>query len=53
MALTSQPDFWSKSVSAIDGGIQVDPGTTYSTIGPVLDGPLRQDRVTMGLSFTF
>jgi opacity protein-like surface antigen len=51
--LTSQPDFWSKSVSAIDGGIQVDPGTTYSTIGPVLDGPLRQDRVTMGLSFTF
>ncbi len=51
--LTSQPDFWSKSVSSIDGGIQVDPGTTYSTIGPVLDGPLRQDRVTMGLSFTF
>jgi opacity protein-like surface antigen len=51
--LTSQPDFWSKSVSAIDGGIQVDPGTVYTTIGPVLDGLLRQDRVTMGLSFTF
>jgi len=51
--LTSQPDFWSKSVSAINGGIQVDPGTTYATIGPVLDGPLRQDRITMGLSFTF
>ena len=51
--LTSQPDFWSKSVDAIDGGIQVDPGTTYATIGPVLEGPLRQDRVTMGLSFTF
>jgi opacity protein-like surface antigen len=51
--LTSQPDFWSKSVKDISGGIEVDPGTTYTTIGPVLDGPLRQARVTMGLSFTF
>jgi opacity protein-like surface antigen len=51
--LTSQPDFWSKSVEAINGGIEVDPGTSYSSIGPVLEGPLRQDRITMGLSFTF
>lgn len=51
--LTSQPDFWSKSEKDISGGIVVDPGTTYETIGPVLDGLLRQDRVTMGLSFTF
>jgi opacity protein-like surface antigen len=51
--LTSQPDFWSKSVSAIDGGITVDPGTSYTTIGPVLDGLLRQDRITTGISFTF
>jgi hypothetical protein len=51
--LTSQPDFWSKSEKDISGGIVVDPGTTYTTIGPVLDGLLRQDRVTMGLSFTF
>jgi hypothetical protein len=31
----------------------VDPGTSYTTIGPVLGGLSRQDRVTMGLSFTF
>jgi hypothetical protein len=31
----------------------VDPGTSYTTIGPVLDGLLRQDRVTTGISFTF
>ena len=42
--LTSQPDFWSKSEKDISGGIVVDPGTTYATIGPVLDGPMRQDR---------
>jgi hypothetical protein len=51
--LTSQPDFWSKSEKDISGGIVVDPGTSYATIGPVLDGLSRQDRVTMGLSFTF
>jgi hypothetical protein len=51
--LSSQPDFWSKSVDDISGGITVDPGTSYATIGPVLEGPLRQDRITMGLSFTF
>ena len=51
--LTSQPDFWSKSEKDISGGIIVDPGTSYATIGPVLDGLSRQDRITMGLSFTF
>jgi hypothetical protein len=51
--LTSQPDFWSKSEKDISGGIVVDPGTSYTTIGPVLGGLSRQDRVTMGLSFTF
>ncbi|MDQ1693636.1 MAG: hypothetical protein QOH85_1171 [Acidobacteriaceae bacterium] len=51
--LTSQPDFWSKSVKDINGGIQVDPGTSYESVGPLLDSPMRQGRVTMGLSFTF
>jgi hypothetical protein len=40
-------------VEDINGGIVVDPGTSYTIIGPVLDGLSRQDRVTMGLSFTF
>jgi opacity protein-like surface antigen len=51
--LTSQPDFWSKSQKDILSGIDTDPGTTLTVVGPVLDGLMRQDRVTMGLSFTF
>jgi opacity protein-like surface antigen len=51
--LTSQPDFWSKSQKEILSGIDTDPGTTLTVVGPVLDGVMRQDRVTMGLSFTF
>jgi hypothetical protein len=51
--LTSQPDFWSKSQKDILSGIDVDPGTTLTVVGPVLDGPMRQDRVTTGFSFTF
>jgi opacity protein-like surface antigen len=51
--LTSQPDFWSKSVKSIDNGIVVDPGTVYEVIGPVLQGNSRQDRITGGVSFTF
>lgn len=51
--LTSQPDFWTKSQKDILGGIDADPGTTLTVVGPVLDGAMRQDRVTMGLSFTF
>jgi opacity protein-like surface antigen len=51
--LTSQPDFWSKSQKDILSGIDTDPGTTLTVVGPVLDGASRQDRITMGLSFTF
>lgn len=51
--LTPQPDFWTKSQKDILGGLVYDPGTTLTVVGPVLDAPLRQDRVTMGMSFTF
>ena len=51
--LTSQPDFWSKSQKDILGGITYDPGTTLTVVGPVFDAPSRQDRVTMGMAFTF
>jgi opacity protein-like surface antigen len=51
--LTSQPDFWSKSQKDILGGLVYDPGTTLTVVGPFFDAPSRQDRVTMGLSFTF
>jgi LssY-like putative type I secretion system component LssY/outer membrane protein with beta-barrel domain len=51
--LIAQPDFWSKSQEEIEGGIDMDPGTTLAVVGPVLDGPMRQDRITMGVSFTF
>ena len=45
--LTSQPDFWTKSQKDILAGIYVD-NATLLVIGPHLDGPLRQDRVTGG-----
>jgi hypothetical protein len=51
--LTSQPDFWSKSKNDILAGIEIDEGSQLTVIGPVLDGPLRQDRITTGISFTF
>jgi opacity protein-like surface antigen len=51
--LIAQPDFWTKSQKEILGGIDADPGTTLTVVGPVLDGAMRQDRVTMGVSFTF
>lgn len=51
--LIAQPDFWSKSQKDILSGIDVDPGWTLHVIGPVLDGAMRQDRITMGGSFTF
>jgi opacity protein-like surface antigen len=51
--LIGQPDFWTKSKKEIEGGINADPGTTLTIVGPLLDGAMRQDRVTMGLSFTF
>lgn len=50
--LTSQPDFWSKSKKDLLAGI--DAGDYALTeIGPVLDGPLREQHVTGGVSFTF
>lgn len=51
--LIAQPDFWSKSQQDILSGIDVDPGWTLHVLGPVLDGAMRQDRITMGGSFTF
>ena len=50
--LVSQPDFWTKSKSAILSGVEVTDATlTY--VGPILQGPMRQRRVGGGLSFTF
>jgi opacity protein-like surface antigen len=51
--LVSQPDFWTKSEKDILSGITVDEGSTLTVIGPVFDAPLRQDRVSAGVSFTF
>jgi opacity protein-like surface antigen len=51
--LTSQPDFWTKSQKDILTGIDTAPDTTLTVVGPVIDGALRTDRVTMGMSFTF
>jgi hypothetical protein len=51
--LTSQPDFWTKSQKDILSGIDLDPGTTLTVVGPMLDGLSRQDRITAGVSFTF
>lgn len=51
--LTSQPDFWTKSKDEILSEAQVDEGSTLTFLGPVLDGAMRQDRVTGGVSFTF
>ena len=50
--LVSQPDFWTKSKASILSGIELDDATlTY--VGPVLAGPMRQQRVGGGVSFTF
>lgn len=50
--LISQPDFWSKSKEDILGGI--DAGDyLLSVYGPLLNGPMRQQRVTAGVAFTF
>lgn len=50
--LTSQPDFWSKSKDDILAGIYVTDATV-TVLGPKLNGALRQDKITGGLSFTF
>lgn len=50
--LISQPDFWSKSKDDILAGIDVGDYSVQE-IGPVLDGAMRQQHVTAGVSFTF
>ncbi len=51
--LTSQPDFWTKSINDILSNVQVDDGSTLTFVGPVFQGAMRQDVVTGGLSFIF
>ncbi len=50
--LTSQPDFWTKSKNDILAGIVLEDAT-LTFVGPVFQGPLRQQRVGGGVSFTF
>jgi opacity protein-like surface antigen len=50
--LVSQPDFWTKSKTAILSGIELD-NATLTFVGPVLEGAMRQQRVGGGVSFTF
>jgi opacity protein-like surface antigen len=50
--LTGQPDFWSKSKNDIFDTSDL-PGYTLTVLGPIQDGPMRQQRVTMGVSFVF
>ncbi len=50
--LTSQPDFWTKSKDDILAGIYVTDATV-TVLGPKLNGALRQDKVSGGISFTF
>ena len=50
--LTSQPDFWTKSVKNIISGVELD-NATMTFVGPVFQGALRQQRVGGGVSFTF
>ena len=50
--LMSQPDFWTKSKDSILSGIELD-NATLTYVGPVLAGPMRQQRIGGGLSFTF
>ncbi len=53
--LTSQPDFWSKSLPHIQDLLDFDdPGWTASEATPVVkSGPLLAERFTGGISFTF
>jgi opacity protein-like surface antigen len=50
--LTSQPDFWTKSVKNIISGVELD-NATMTFVGPVFQGAMRQQRVGGGVSFTF
>ncbi len=50
--LVRQPDFWSKSKKDILENI--DAGDySITELGPILQGPLRQQHATAGVSFTF
>ncbi len=51
--LISQPDFWTKSKNDILTLIELDEGSKLTFIGPVLQGVMRQDHVTAGVSFIF
>lgn len=50
--LTGQPDFWTKSKDNIFDPSQL-PGYSLVVLGPDLDGAMRQQRATMGVSFVF
>jgi uncharacterized Zn finger protein len=50
--LTSQPDFWTKSKNSILSNIELDDAT-LTFVGPVFQGPMREQRVGGGVSFTF
>ncbi len=50
--LVRQPDFWSKSKQDILANIDVGD-YSIAELGPVLQGPLRQQHATVGVSFTF
>ncbi|SEB89397.1 Outer membrane protein beta-barrel domain-containing protein [Terriglobus roseus] len=50
--LTAQPDFWSKSKDDIFSPGDL-PGYSLTVVGPVMDGVMRQQRATMGVSFVF
>jgi opacity protein-like surface antigen len=50
--LTSQPDFWTKSVKNIISGVELD-NATMTFVGPTFQGAMRQQRVGGGVSFTF
>jgi len=50
--LTAQPDFWSKSKDDIFDASDL-PGYGLTVVGPIMDGPMRQQRATMGVSFIF
>ena len=50
--LTAQPDFWSRSKNDIfdPNGL---PDYRLQIIGPIMEGTMRQQRATMGVSFVF
>ncbi|MEO6965079.1 MAG: LssY C-terminal domain-containing protein [Acidobacteriaceae bacterium] len=51
--LVSQPDFWSKSREDLLNNITVTDYSLYQEFGPVLQGNMREQHGTIGISFTF